>query len=1112
MFCRRGEVEGQGAVAGADAGAGTGTGTGTGIGTGEEERIATVSVSAAAASCMSKQSQQHGSQECIDFCEYQYEIEERLSSSCDTFFVSGNNHRTKNKMQEKKEEEMTLVVMADKRDERNARKDETWTSVVKQLQTATKTTTTETTVSSKSDDIVEITSVTGKFSVDFEKWYKRHTEPTSIDLDVKVVEDVDRYLDGEEVSSPCGFLGNDSYGLSIDIDLASDKRIDLNLSCYDSILQDELSSEKLLEESCEKVDDKYIISDSQLYHLDPLTLLADDTVVADEILSSTSDQSTLNVVKIHDQEVAELRAGAVLRKQQSEQRNGDETTCGKSAPQNAVNKLHTDLSVKDKEKDKNEKKRSENKKAEQIDPRLGDIKLQRKATIVQYSGSHSEISMGVVAPMEMNSFNTVIKEQRQERELTRVPDAIMEQLKLKTQVKLEPRIIKKRRKMSERLEKRLDRYANSGKSLICNDRGDAQTEHDVMTVVAISTDKTSNTTQIVINTGTERQVYQGKTSELIEATGNFPRLPKIDNPVTAVWNALGELGITDDSLQPIRVTEHNKVWFCPQGDCNRQFGRLYTLKGHLLAHYGVRPFKCDHDGCTWAFYSDFKLKRHKKTHLKRKDHVCKVEGCNRRFTTVYNLWSHAKLHSRTSRFVCQVPDCDDKFQTKRALEVHMKSHDQRHAPYVCQHESCGKRYYSSNALTSHQRSHSYKEVDVKCLWPGCGKVFDKPCRLKVHTRSHTGCKPYRCTYQDCKWSFPSSSKLKRHQKKHTNERKFICDLSGCGKAFMRSEHLKEHRLIHTEGCYFHCFVCDARFSAKSSLYVHMKKHQIKTRQLTNTNDDVQLNDGLLSTVGVNSQKCVRTKKSQCDLRAKPIESSSRGSMEVIRLKDTCGVTSHNDVEWQPDQAQQELSQIHDLTSVFHTDQLCTTYNRPIETHAYLYTNEASLHKNMLETRVVIVQRSDDEDTLKNDLLLDTNTDYVPCTLPPQPLPQSPSLLSSSSSSSLSVSLSSSSPSPSPSLPSLSKSSSTSPSPSSPPPSLDHHMPKPKLSTTFNNAILPKSNTCETPKMNKQRITREILAVNKSKDHGSARTNLMLSDVLRLKKDDTQINSTMDTRS
>lgn len=41
---------------------------------------------------------------------------------------------------------------------------------------------------------------------------------------------------------------------------------------------------------------------------------------------------------------------------------------------------------------------------------------------------------------------------------------------------------------------------------------------------------------------------------------------------------------------------------------------------------------------------------------------------------------------------------------------------------------------------------------------------------------------------------------------------------------MRSEHLKEHRLTHVEGRCFPCKLCEAKFSAKSSLYGHIKKH------------------------------------------------------------------------------------------------------------------------------------------------------------------------------------------------------------------------------------------------------------------------------------------------
>ncbi|KAL6264128.1 hypothetical protein P5V15_004206 [Pogonomyrmex californicus] len=763
---------------------------------------------------------------------------------------------------------------------------------------------------------------------DFEKWLKmRSTEPSvpsSMDMDAtKVVEGVDRYL-GEEMLSHGCFLGKDPYGLSLDIDLTDTKKLNLS-SGYDAILQDLTHGEnRLLEPPCEKVVDEFMLPEFQLDHLDPLTALSpDDMMVAGEILPSTSSQPTLNVENQH----VEQNAPKIKNLGQE-----SEISCEKST-QVTLNELPVNITVLHE---------------------MENIKSIQETIIQPSEQNSSELFIGTIPTMEENLSNTINSME------TETQNVIIEQLKPKSKAKLVPRIIKKRRKMTERMEKKLDKHINSKSFAV-----DANSQDGMMALVAISTDKISNTTQIVINTGTEKQVYQGKTSELIEATGNFPKLPKIDTSAAAwnssveygidsnpssqyeilISNALEELGITDDSLQPLCATENDKVWLCPRDGCNRQFGRLYTLKGHLLAHYGVRPFKCDFEGCTWAFYSEFKLKRHKETHLKRKDYVCEVEGCNRRFTTVYNLWSHAKLHNRPNRIVCQVPDCNEKFQTKRALELHMKSHDQRHAPYVCQHEGCGKRYYSSNALTSHQRSHSYKEVDIKCSWLGCGKIFDKPCRLKAHMRSHTGHKPYPCTFQDCKWAFSSSSKLKRHQKKHTNERKFVCDVPDCGKAFMRSEHLKEHRLTHTEGRFFQCFVCAARFSAKSSLYVHIKKHQ-------QIKPDLNING--ISQCTSSDQKRTRTKDSRCS-RVKPIVESDQQNAELINATES--IMKENGVEQN--------------AYLMDEDQLEWLYRCPVDVCGHLMNSEKNLREHMLKTHDIHC-----DDLLSKPSSDNTDIDYV----------------------------------------------------------------------------------------------------------------------------------------
>lgn len=460
--------------------------------------------------------------------------------------------------------------------------------------------------------------------------------------------------------------------------------------------------------------------------------------------------------------------------------------------------------------------------------------------------------------------------------------------------------------------------------------------------------------------------------------------------------------------------------------------------------------QCDFEGCTWAFYSEFKLKRHKETHLKRKDYVCEVEGCNRRFTTVYNLWSHAKLHSRPNRIICQVPDCGEKFQTKRALEVHMKSHDQRHAPYVCQHEGCGKRYYSSNALTSHQRSHSYKEVDIKCSWPGCGKIFDKPCRLKAHMRSHTGYKPYPCTFQDCKWAFSSSSKLKRHQKKHTNERKFICDVPDCGKAFMRSEHLKEHRLTHTEGRFFQCFVCAARFSAKSSLYVHIKKHQQTKPDLNVVNDMPESTS--------DDQKRTRPRESHYS-RMKPIK-PKRWNTELMNAAET--IAKENNVEKQD-------------ASVCSQDenQMEWLYRCPIDVCGHLIGSETSLREHMLKAHGIHC-----DDLLTKPSSDNADIDYVLYTVHNSP-PSSPTAIEEEQMVMVT---------PCDAVILDTSSSRT-----------DRCLPEPASFST----LLKNSETFRNDARTDKRIDKEIVSV---KEQGSARTDLTYSDWSKLKKNSVSMNS------
>ncbi|XP_018021549.1 uncharacterized protein LOC108677779 [Hyalella azteca] len=304
-------------------------------------------------------------------------------------------------------------------------------------------------------------------------------------------------------------------------------------------------------------------------------------------------------------------------------------------------------------------------------------------------------------------------------------------------------------------------------------------------------------------------------------------VPDAENLDLLVSRALESVGASMDKVMAAQESSTPPQWACIHPGCSTVCSKLSALKVHILNHFHDRPFRCSQAGCDWSFASSFKLKRHMETHLKRRDFVCEEPDCGRRFTTIYNLRSHLRRHDCPYQWRCGAQGCGLTFHTKRLYQMHLKTHADLQAPYKCTMEGCNKCYFKASSLTLHLRNHSRDPSELRCQWPGCDKEFDKPCRLKAHMRNHTGQRPFVCDFEGCKWSFKSSSKLTRHKRKHTNCRKFSCPV--CHKSFLRSEHLKGHLLLHTGVRNFACTQpeCSAKFTAKSSLYVHLKKHAKK---------------------------------------------------------------------------------------------------------------------------------------------------------------------------------------------------------------------------------------------------------------------------------------------
>ncbi|XP_055413251.1 zinc finger protein ZXDC isoform X4 [Bubalus kerabau] len=198
-------------------------------------------------------------------------------------------------------------------------------------------------------------------------------------------------------------------------------------------------------------------------------------------------------------------------------------------------------------------------------------------------------------------------------------------------------------------------------------------------------------------------------------------------------------------------------------------------------------YRCPEPQCALAFAKKHQLQVHLLTHGSgqgRRPFKCPLDGCGWAFTTSYKLKRHLQSHDKLRPFGCPVGGCGKKFTTVYNLKAHMKAHEQE-SLFKC--EVCAERFPTHAKLSSHQRSHFEPERPYKCDFPGCEKTFITVSALFSHNRAH-----------------------------FREQELFSCSFPGCSKQYDKACRLKIHLRSHTGCC--------ARFSARSSLYIHAKKH------------------------------------------------------------------------------------------------------------------------------------------------------------------------------------------------------------------------------------------------------------------------------------------------
>ncbi|XP_066927806.1 zinc finger protein 91-like [Clytia hemisphaerica] len=215
--------------------------------------------------------------------------------------------------------------------------------------------------------------------------------------------------------------------------------------------------------------------------------------------------------------------------------------------------------------------------------------------------------------------------------------------------------------------------------------------------------------------------------------------------------------------------------------CEKKFAKSRVLLFHSAIHLKQKRFKCG--VCDVSFAVSNNLHSHLRIHTGEKPFRCTV--CEKTFAQAGALQSHARTHTGERPFKCT--DCGKEFTQAGSLQTHVRTHTGE-KPFNC--HVCGKSYAQVGSLQSHLRIHT-GEKPFRCTV--CEKTFAQAGALQLHLRTHTGEKPFKCHV--CGKAFAQAGALQSHLRIHTGEKPFNCEL--CGKAFTQSGGLKVHLRKHS---------------------------------------------------------------------------------------------------------------------------------------------------------------------------------------------------------------------------------------------------------------------------------------------------------------------------